>query len=643
MPVASSARVVLAILLLVASIACREEGGVQVTSLKFTGTKAVTDDQLKSVLATAASDKLLGVQLPWGTKRYFSREQFEADLKRIVAFYKDRGYPDARVSAFDVKLSPDQTSVDITINVSEGEPIRVERIVIAGVESLPDEHSTHLHTRLPLKQGAPLDRALLQASREATLDELKDHGYPYASVRVFEEPGSSERQRVIHFNAEPGPVAHHGPIEITGNSSVDDNVVRRQLTFKPGDLYRQSKLVESQRKLYALETFDFVNVEPLQLELRASEIPTRITVTEGKHRKVNLGVGYGTEEKARAQVDWRHVNWFGGARTAGVTARYSGLDRGVRVTFRQPYFFGPRFSFGGSAQSWFTREPAFDRETLGGRITITRQAYGSGGPVLRDRPSTTMTFSYANEHDAYELSNEALLEAVEDPDFRKRLIAQGIDPRSGEGRGQRSAVALDVTRNTAGSLLDARRGYFASIHLEQAGRWLQGSWDYYELIAEGRYFLPVTERTVVGLRARAGSIDAFGDQDRNVPFFKRYFLGGATNLRGWGRFEVSPLSGRGLPIGGATFADFSTELRFPVWGNFSGVLFLDGGNVWADPWDFNLNDLRYDVGPGLRYNTRIGPVRADLGYQLNPIEGLFVKPGTKERKFRFHFSIGHAF
>src|SRR5688572_18928987 len=99
---------------------CDEKGGVKVSSLKFVGTKAVTASQLRSVLATAASAKL-----PWGTRRYFSREQFEADLKRIVAFYKDRGFPDARVTSFDVKLNDAQTSVSITINIEEGEPVQV--------------------------------------------------------------------------------------------------------------------------------------------------------------------------------------------------------------------------------------------------------------------------------------------------------------------------------------------------------------------------------------------------------------------------------------------------------------------------------------------------------------------------------------
>jgi len=172
-----------------AAAGCKEEGGIKVTSFSFNGTKAVTPNQLKSVLATSASSKI-----PWGEKHYFSRDQFEADLKRIVAFYRDRGYPDARVTSFDVKMNDTQTSVGITINIAEGEPIRVERVEFSGFEPLPENHRTALEGGLPLKAGAPLDRARLQASREAALDELKDHGYPYASVKIAENPGSSARQ-----------------------------------------------------------------------------------------------------------------------------------------------------------------------------------------------------------------------------------------------------------------------------------------------------------------------------------------------------------------------------------------------------------------------------------------------------------------
>ena len=621
-------------LALIFAAACKEEGGVKVSRFTFNGNQAVPSDQLKRVLATQASSRL-----PWGQKRYFSREQFEADLKRIVAFYTDRGYPDARVTSFDVKLSEDQTSVDISLNISEGEPILVERIAFEGFESLPVEHMTGLQNRLPMQPGQPLDRALMQASREAALDELRDHGHPYASVRVVELAGRTEDRRVLALRADAGPAAVQGDIVIQGNQSVSDALVRRQLTFRPGDPYRISQLRDSQRNLYRLELFQFANVEPIRTEEQATVVPTRVTVTEGKHRRVNFSVGYGSEERARAEVDWRHVNFFGGARTAGVRARYSGLDGGVRLNLTQPYLFSPSYSLGLSGQAWRTAEPAYTLDTIGGRLTVTRQFGRAGRTIFGASSKMFVQLTYANEHESYEISNEAL----EDPTFRDELISLGLDPRRGFSEGQRSALILDATRNTTDNLLDAKRGYLASIHLEKAGTFLGGSYDYYEFTGEGRYYQNIGNVMVLAGQVRGGSIDADGDPEQLVPFFKRYFLGGSTNLRGWGRFEVSPLSGSGLPIGGHTFATFSLEARFPVWSKLGGVIFLDGGNVWTNAWDFNLNDLRYDVGPGLRYNTPIGPVRLDVGYQLNPIEGLVVNGEEQKRRFRFHFSIGHAF
>jgi outer membrane protein assembly complex protein YaeT len=626
---------VLPLLFVLAALAgCKEEGGVKVSSFTFNGNEAVTTGQLKQVLATQASSKI-----PWGTKHYFSREQFEADLKRIVAFYTDRGFPDARVTGFDVQLSDDQSSVKIAVNIDEGEPIVVERVGLEGFESLPAAHRAALEGRMPQKVGQPLDRALMQASREVALDELRDHGHPYASVRVAELPGASERTRILQLRADPGPVAVHGEIEISGNTSVSDGVVRRQLTFRPGDLYQVGKLRESQRRLYGLELFQFANVEPIRTEERATVVPTRVTVTEGKHRRVNFGIGYGTEEKARAEIDWRHVNFFGGARTAGVQARYSGIDGGVRLNLTQPYLFSPRFSLTGSGQAWHTSEPAFTLDTVGGRVTVTRRLIASGGPLSERSPVTTMSLSYVNERESYTISNEALLDLT----FRDELISLGLDPRFGTGEGQRSAMLLDVGRNTTDNLLDARRGYLANVHLEKAGRFLGGTWDYLEVTTEGRYYQALGERVVLAGQFRAGSIDGGGPIEANVPFFKRYFLGGSTNLRGWGRYEVAPLSGGGLPIGGTTFATFSAEARFPIWRGLAGVVFMDGGNVWPGEWDFQLNDLRYDVGPGLRYNTPVGPIRLDVGYQLNPLEGLLVNGEPQSRRFRFHFSIGQAF
>src|SRR4029079_15910528 len=103
----------------VAAVGCKEEGTIEVHSLTFKGTKAVDTSKLADALATRRSSKL-----PWGRKAYFDRSRFDADLQRIQAYYADRGYPDARVTGFDVKLNKKQDAVDVTLTIDEGQPVK---------------------------------------------------------------------------------------------------------------------------------------------------------------------------------------------------------------------------------------------------------------------------------------------------------------------------------------------------------------------------------------------------------------------------------------------------------------------------------------------------------------------------------------
>lgn len=609
------------------------QGTVRVNSLKFTGVKAVSSGQLKSVLATVKSSSL-----PWGTKHFFTREQFEADLKRIAAFYKDRGYPDAKVRSFDVKLNDKQDAVDVTVNIDEGQPVLVELVEYVGFDNVPPARLADLRSQGPLRGGAPLDRALAQALRESALDEVKENGFPYATVRLTERAGQNDRSRVLTLTATPGTLARIGEIEITGNTSVSDDVVKHQLTFRPNWRYRLSQVQESQRKLYGLETFQFANIEPVLNEGEQPEIvPVKVTVAEGKHRKVNFGVGYGTEEKARVSADWRHVNFFGGARTMQLQGAYSALSKGGRVNFRQPAVFSARSNLLLTGQSWHRNEPAYTLNTNGGRVTLER-TLARPGPFSRRTASSSISLTYTDEFQSYQVSEEAL----NTPGFLKTLIALGLDPLNGTARGLLSSIDLDLHRSTADSTLNAKQGYAVDAHFEKAGTFLRGDYDFVETILEGRYYVPVGQRAVVAVKARGGSIGAVHGENLQVPFFRRYFLGGATSLRGWGRFEVSPLF-EGVTIGGHTMLETSAELRVPLWRNLTGVLFADAGNVWNDAWAFNFGDLRKDIGPGLRYMTPIGPLRFDMGYQLNPIPGLLIDGKEQSRRIRFHFSIGQAF
>ena len=604
--------------------ACKEEGTVKVRSLTFKGVKSVDEARLKSVLATRESSRI-----PWGKKYGFDRARFEADLKRIQAFYADRGFADARVTGFDVKLNDKQDAVDLTVSIDEGEPVRVTAIDFVGFDPLPPQELDALKSRLAIKVGAPRDRQLVAGSLDMAVNDLKEHGRPYAKVTMQETlEGDGNHQSQLTFTAQAGKFATFGRVEIAGNTTVSSRDIERQLTFKPGEPYKRSLVQDSQKRLYGIELFQFVNVEGVNVEQQPDQLPMRVTVVEGKHQRVNFGVGYGSDEKARAEGEYHHVNFLGGGRTAGAHGRYSSLDRGIRLDFNEPYVFSPHFAFAADGQQWITFAPAYSSSVTGGRVSLTH----------RGSERTSWAASIIAEHDSSTVSKSAL----EDPSLYTSLIALGLNPITGKQNGTLSAIAFDAQHSTADSRLDARRGYQLAFHVEQAGRLLPGTFKYTAVSIDARHYLALRYDAVLASRVQVANLRPIESQD-NVPFGKLYFLGGASSNRGWGRYEISPLSPSGLPIGGDSLLGFNEEFRKALRGNFHGVVFLDGGNVWADSWAIRLGDLRYAIGPGLRYQTPVGPLRVDFGYQLNPIPGLVVNDDPHPRRWRIHFSIGQAF
>ena len=244
---------------------------------------------------------------------------------------------------------------------------------------------------------------------------------------------------------------------------------------------------------------------------------------------------------------------------------------------------------------------------------------------------------YVNESLEYAITPEALADQSQLDD----LVALGLDPTTGAGAGRMAGLSVDFQRTVTDRPTDPRAGYPTSFRFFHVAPWLGGTFRYNEALTEVRAFVPLGRRHVWAGRGRIGAI--FSEEADDLPFSQRYLLGGSSSLRGWGRYEVAPLTQDGLPIGGRAMVDLSTELRLWPWRTIGVVWFIDAGNVWDELTRVRLRDLRVDMGPGVRWVSPVGIIRADLGFQLNPIDGLVIDGEPEKRQWRVHFSIGHAF
>ena len=147
----------------------------------------------------------------------------------------------------------------MTLNIDEGQPRpRRGRSSTSASTRCRRRASDQFKSRLPLQPNAPLDRALAQATREAALDEVKDHGYPYATVRLTDRAGSNDHSRILTLTATPGTLAHYGDTEVSATTRVgDQRSSSGSCSSGQARRYRLSQIQESQRRLYDLETFQF--------------------------------------------------------------------------------------------------------------------------------------------------------------------------------------------------------------------------------------------------------------------------------------------------------------------------------------------------------------------------------------------------
>ena len=310
----------------------------------------------------------------------------------------------------------------------------------------------------------------------------------------------------------------------------------------------------------------------------------------------------------RGLASWRHYNFFGGARQLGATARLSVLRRTLTADFLQPHFptFTSRFRLLVSEQQEDEDAYTLDRSRI--------------SPRLEWQPSprfTAYTF-YRIEYDS--------LSGVE------TQVSRAL-PNGTPSNVFISGLAFGADWNGTDDILEPKRGWAANASVEPVGSFLGGDVSFVRVVTEGRYYRPLGPGLFAAFRLRLGTEEPFGSSSE-IPIYERFYAGGINSVRGYGRHRIGPLVDD-KPLGGRSLVETSIELRHPITEQLGAAVFLDGGQLSRDSYDFPFGTLRYGSGVGLRYRSPIGPLRVDLGFPVQPPDG--------DARWQIHLSVGQNF
>ena len=560
------------------------------------GNQALTNTQIKEAMAT--KERFLYV-LPFSKVH---RRVFDEDAERILNLYADHGYIQARIESHEIIPNFERGKINLRTRVVEGPQFRVGSVTFKGNEILGDEEIRGL---IQLKEGDVFNRSLLRASVRRIADRYSEIGRARAEVTPATEMDPQARRIEVALTIKEGPEVYVERINITGNTKSSEKVLRREMRVAEGDLFTYQKLVRSRQRLFNLGYFDEVNatIEPGSTP---DKIVVQVDVKERATGLFSIGAGYSSLDNLFATLDITQRNLFGRGQEIFARFRIGSQSRLGLVGFTEPYLFDIPLRAGVDVYDREREFPDFTEERLGGDI---RASY----PLAE----------YVSLGGTYRLEDVHVSDVAEDAsDDLKREIGHKLN----------SVVEFSLSRDTRDNIFEPSTGSRSSLDLAFAG--LGGDTRYYRVTGETVHFLPLPIFDwILATRAVAGIIEGWGGEE--VPIFERFFLGGATTLRGQKTRSVGPRDSRGAVIGGDKELLFSVELLVPVFPKFRLAFFFDAGNAYGFGTSFDPTDLRLGAGAGFRFLSPLGPLRLEYGFNLDKRSG--------EKSGQIHFAVGSPF
>ncbi len=599
------------ILLFVLVSVARSQDNLPIAKVKIKGQKVFEKSMIRDNL-TLESTSWFKRKILKKKPILYSKKLYKEDVERITSLYQKEGYLNFKFLEPDVKVTKKQR-VYVTIFVEEGSPIKVSQVsfTVDSLYTLNESLSRRGHQNIALQSQLLASKTFRDQSlindQVLLVEQFGNIGYPYAKVDYNLLVDTLTNTTTLDWTITKGPLAHFGSTIIEGNDKVPDKSIYRQLAYKPGDVWSKKKIDQTQKQIYNQGMYRVASLKSVMSNTSLDTVLVKIQIKEAPRWTTRFGVGYGKEDRFRVFSELQLLGVITHTGRLNFYAKHSYLEPyNVYLKFSQPSVFFPINTFSIYPYLQNQNEPGYSITNTGVNLSMQQN--------FSKQLNTSLSYVYEDvKQDTTNLSQIDITE-----------YDQGLYSKSG--------LLLSGSFNNSNPILDPVQGYVASINLKTNGLYGATDMPFYRILAEYKKYYGIRNGLILALKAKGGGINRT-DDNPYIPSEERFYAGGSQSVRGWSRSELGPHDEYGKPSGGNSLLEGSAEFRLTVKKLITFALFGDGGNVWQQSFYYQLNDLHYSVGVGVRIKTPIGPAGID-----------FARPVFEEFKtWQISVNIGNPF
>ena len=565
-----------------------DEGEVaRINSMKITGTNVNDEEDLLDLFEIGEPSFFI---INYFTKKdHYSKVALDAGIEAMKSFYINSGYLDFKVEKIKTELSENKQSIDINIQIIEGEEYKIGTIQFTG--DLLNQSISDLKALLTISEGNVFKRKKVIESVQAITDVFADQGYAFATVNPVSSEDSKKHTIDLNIKISLNKKVYINRITIIGNTRTQDEVIRREIGINEGGLYSNTELDESIKKIKRLGFFSDVKMEVLKLKGFKDKIDLHFSVEETKTGTFSVGISHSNSSGVSFNVGIKEKNFLGTGNTLNAALSQSEAVQEASFYFVDPYFTQDKHSI---SYGVFTKSldgasldvSSYKIDEIGGSlgygIPTTESTRINADLALSSRDIVCGTTFAGSGYEPTQCASNDKTEVK----INLNWSLNSLDAYNNPTEGQRTRLSTDIALPIA----DFRYVKFDFSH------------DSYH---------PLPNDLVFKVNGDIGL--ARGYSNKELPFFKRYYSGGSSSVRGFDFNSLGVTYANGKAKGGEVSLLAGASIISPMKfikdsDNMRMSAFIDAGGVNEKISTLTLDEIRASAGVAFSWMTPLGPL-----------------------------------